>query len=169
MKAFVQVFCGRVEADRDIGRSACAKLSQPSWGPQSSGIHLLAPGSNQYSRVLDYSIFKSLLVPYPKNFTTRPSSRVVIVLTFYVQSYKYSDSGKVKLFWWTHISPPATKFCNYSNVYLSLLWDSWGPLNVEGDKSTVFYRQFNSKSSTTPMLHQPLRITITISMQLGTM
>ena len=30
MKAFVKVFCGRVEADRDIGRSACAKLSRPS-------------------------------------------------------------------------------------------------------------------------------------------
>ena len=30
MKAFVKVFCGRVEADRDIGRSACAKLSRSS-------------------------------------------------------------------------------------------------------------------------------------------
>ena len=31
-------------------------------------------GPEGYPRVLDYSIFKSLLVPYPKNFTTRPSS-----------------------------------------------------------------------------------------------
>ena len=26
-KAFVKVFCGRVEADWNVGRSACAKLS----------------------------------------------------------------------------------------------------------------------------------------------
>ena len=31
-------------------------------------------GPEGYPRVLDYSIFKSLLVPYSKNFTTRSSS-----------------------------------------------------------------------------------------------
>ena len=32
-------------------------------------------------RVLDYSIFKSLVVPYPKNFTSWPSSQVPTIFT----------------------------------------------------------------------------------------
>ena len=40
------------------------------------------PGPDGYPRVLDYSIFKSLLVPYSKNFTTRSSSRVVTISYF---------------------------------------------------------------------------------------
>ena len=40
------------------------------------------PGPDGYPRVLDYSIFKSLLVPYSKNFTTRSSSRVVTISSF---------------------------------------------------------------------------------------
>ena len=47
-------------------------------------------GSNEYSRVLDYSIFKSLLVPYSENFTTRPSSRVVAIFTFLVRIIQIS-------------------------------------------------------------------------------
>ena len=74
------------------------------------------------------------------------SSQVVIIFTFVVQSFKYSESGKVELLWWTHISAPATNCCNCSNVYLSLLWHSRAPLNEEGDKSGVIYCQFNSKS-----------------------
>ena len=45
---------------------------------------MLYPGPNEYPRVLDYLIFKSLLVPYSKNFTTRSSSRVIIS-TFFAQ------------------------------------------------------------------------------------
>ena len=88
------------------------------------------PGPEGYPRVLDYSIFKALPAPYPKNFTTRADSRVVMIFIFVVQSFKYSESGKVKLLWWTHISHPAKKCRNYSNVYLSVLWHSWAPLNV---------------------------------------
>ena len=47
-------------------------------------------GPNKYSRVLDYSIFKSLLVPYSENFTTRPSSRVVAIFTFLVRIIQIS-------------------------------------------------------------------------------
>ena len=45
-------------------------------------IYALLSGPEGYPRVLDYSIFKSLLVPYPKNFTTRASSRVVMIFIF---------------------------------------------------------------------------------------
>ena len=39
-------------------------------------------GPDGYPRVLDYSIFKLLLVPYSKNLTTRSSSRVVTISFF---------------------------------------------------------------------------------------
>ena len=55
----------------------------------------LHSGSNEYSRVLDYSIFKSLLVPYSENFTTRPSSRVVAIFTFLVRIIQISK----KMMW----------------------------------------------------------------------
>ena len=42
------------------------------------------------------------------------------------------------LLWWTQISLPATKCCNYSIV----------TLNLDGDKSRVFYCQFKSNSKT---------------------
>ena len=45
-------------------------------------IRALPAGPEGYPRVLDYSIFKSLLVPYPKFFITRPGSRVVIISPF---------------------------------------------------------------------------------------
>ena len=44
----------------------------------------------------------------------------------------------MKLLWWTQLSLPATKCCNYSIV----------TLNFEGDKSRVFYCQFKSNSKT---------------------
>ena len=55
-------------------------------------------GPNEYPRVLDYSIFKSLLVPYSENFITRSSSRVVISSTFLSESFVYLESGNVNTF-----------------------------------------------------------------------
>ena len=82
-------------------------------------VQWLPADPNEYRRVLDYSIFKSLLVPYSKNFTTRPSSRVVKMFTFFVwDSFKYLESGNLTFLWWTRISPPATECCNCNNVYL---------------------------------------------------
>ena len=43
-------------------------------------VVVLKPGPNEYPRVLDYSIFKSVLAPYSKNFSTRP---------FLSESFKY--------------------------------------------------------------------------------
>ena len=48
-------------------------------------------GPEGYPRVLDYSIFQTLLVPYSKNFTTHLSSRVVTTSTFSAQTLKYPD------------------------------------------------------------------------------
>ena len=48
-----------------------------------------------YPRVLDYSIFKSLLVPYSKIFTTRSSSNNFLL---FVQSFKYSENVKLLQF-----------------------------------------------------------------------
>ena len=64
--------------------------------------------------------------------------------TFFVQSFKFSESGKVNLLCWTHISLPTTKSYNYSKVYLFVLWHSWAPSNVEGSHSGEFYSQFSS-------------------------
>ena len=50
-------------------------------------------GPNKYSRVLDYLIFKSLLVLYSENFTTRPSSRVVAILTSLVRIIEISKKN----------------------------------------------------------------------------
>ena len=87
-------------------------------------------GPEGYLKVLDFSIFKSLLIPYPKNFTTRPSSWVVIILPFLSNHSNFQKVG--------------TKSCNCSKVYLSVLWHSWAPFNVEGNQSGESYRQFNS-------------------------
>ena len=57
-----------------IFRSGCMSLAL--W-QQVSGA-----GSNEYSRVLNYSPFKSLLVPYSENFSSRASSRVVRIFAF---------------------------------------------------------------------------------------
>ena len=57
---------------------------------------LWGPGPSEYSRVLDYSIFKSLLVPYSENITTRPSSRVVAIFTFLVRIIQISKKKTEK-------------------------------------------------------------------------
>ena len=49
------------------------------------------PGPEEYPRVLDYSIFLSLLVTYSKNFTTRSSSWVVTFCTFLAQTLRNPD------------------------------------------------------------------------------
>ena len=54
-------------------------------------------GSNEHSRVLDHSIFKSLLVPYSENFTTRPSSRLVAIFIFLVIIIQIFDNFDI--FW----------------------------------------------------------------------
>ena len=49
-----------------------------------------------------------------------------MIFIFFVQSFKYSENGKVKLLWWTQISPPATKCCNYSIVtFMSAIEFGW--------------------------------------------
>ena len=63
------------------------------WQPAAPQRAWLA-GPDGYPRVLDYSIFKSLLVPYSKNFTTRSSSRVVTIFSFLSN---HSENGNVKL------------------------------------------------------------------------
>ena len=54
-------------------------------------------GSNEHSRVLDHSIFKSLLVPYSENFTTQPSSRLVAIFIFLVIIIQILDNFYI--FW----------------------------------------------------------------------
>ena len=58
----------------------------------------LGAGPYEYPRVLDYSIFKSLLVPYSENFTTRPSSRVVVIFTLFVRIIEISRKWKSDTF-----------------------------------------------------------------------
>ena len=72
-------------------RSTISNFSGNSWDLSSLILRViknftLQAGPDGYPRVLDYSIFKSLLVPYSKNFTTRLSSRVVIICTFLAKS-----------------------------------------------------------------------------------
>ena len=76
-------------------------------------------GSNEYSRVLDYSIFKSLLVPYSENFTTRPSSRVVAIFTFFVRIIQISKKWKSDTSVMTSCNTP-------NNVHLPSSWNSNG-------------------------------------------
>ena len=78
---------------------------------------MILTGSNEYSRVLDYSIFKSLLVPYSKNFTTRPSSRVVAIFTFFVRIIQISKK-------WKSNTSMMTSCNNPNNVHLPLSWNS---------------------------------------------
>ena len=79
----------------------------PSWIPQGSG-------PDGYPRVLDYSIFKSLLVPYSKNFTTRPSSPVVVISTFFVGIIEISTKWKSVTFVMDSCVTPN----NYKNIHL---------------------------------------------------
>ena len=93
----------------------------------------LRSGPDGYPRVLDYSIFKSLLVPYSKNFTTRLSSRVVTI------SYFLSNhSNTQKMVMWNFcnllVISYLTKCYDYNNVHLP-----------------VFYCQFNLKLKTMSM------------------
>ena len=60
------------------------------WGFAMFLFAQLTAGPDGYPRVLDYSIFKSLPVPYPKNFTTRSSSRVVTICSFLANTLKNS-------------------------------------------------------------------------------
>ena len=82
-----------------------------------TGCWTLGAGSNEYSRVLDYSIFKSLLVPYSENFTTRPSSRVVAIFTFFVRIIQISKK-------WKSNTSMMTSCNNPNNVHLPLSWNS---------------------------------------------
>ena len=93
--------------------------------PSSNG-HLLVFGGSKplsgsgpegYPRVLDYSIFKSLLVPYSENFTTRPSSRVVAIFTFFVRIIQISKK-------WKSNTSMMTSCNNLNNVHLPLSWNS---------------------------------------------
>ena len=76
-----------------------------------------SPGPEGYPRVLDYSIFKSLLVPYSENFTTRPSSRVVAIFTFFVRIIQISKK-------WKSNTSMMTSCNNPNNVHLPLSWNS---------------------------------------------
>ena len=60
------------------------------FGEKSATSLLPGPGPDGYPRVLEYSIFKSLPLPYPKKFTTRSSSRVVTIFTFSAETLKNS-------------------------------------------------------------------------------
>ena len=71
-------------------------------------------GPDEYPRVLDYSIYKSLLVPYSKNFTTRPSSRVVVISTFFVGIIEISTKWKSVTFVMDSCVTPN----NYNNIHL---------------------------------------------------
>ena len=70
-------------------RIFCQQMSKH-FGEKSATSLLPGPGPDGYPRVLDYSIFKSLPVPYPKNFTTRSSSRVVTIFTFLAETLRNS-------------------------------------------------------------------------------
>ena len=72
----------------------------------------LRAGPVGYPRVLDYSIFKSLLVPYSKNFTTRSSSRVVTI------SYFLSNHSNIqKMEIWN--------FCDWLAISFPTKWNAW--------------------------------------------
>ena len=73
-------------------------------------------GPDEYPRVLDYSIFKSLLVPYSENFTTRSSSRVVVMFTFFVRIIEISRKWKSDTFMMDSCITPN----NYNNVHVHL-------------------------------------------------
>ena len=107
----------------------------------------LSPGPEGYPRVLDYSIFKSLPVPYSKKFTTRLSSRVVIISPFLSN---LSNTQKVKMW---NFCDGLTCHLEQQNVAITAMFislyceeedKSWAPLNVEGDKSLEFDHQFSS-------------------------
>ena len=78
-------------------------------------------GPNEYPRVLDYSIFKSLLVPYSENFTTRSSSRVVVMFTFFVKIIEISRKWKSDTFMMDSCITPN----NYNNVHVHLSLNLW--------------------------------------------
>ena len=48
-----------------------------------------------------------------------------MIFIFFVQSFKYSENGKVTLLWWTQISLPATKCCNSSIVSCDIHERHW--------------------------------------------
>ena len=91
------------------------------WTTRLSHLHQLQncppAGPDGYPRVLDYSIFKSLLVPYSENFTTRPSSRVVAIFTFFVRIIQISKK-------WKSNTSMMTSCNNPNNVHLPLSWNS---------------------------------------------
>ena len=91
------------------------------------------PGPDGYPRVLAYSILKSLLVPYSKNFTTRSSSWVVAI-SFFLSNYSNIQKMEMWNFCDLLVISSLTKFYNYNNVHLP-----------------VSYCQFNLKSKTMSM------------------
>ena len=82
-------------------------------------INVFQAGPEGYPRVLDYSIFQSLLVPYSKKFTTRLSSRVLTISTFFAQTLKYPD-----------LTNEITKNHAYDVVLAMLLALHYTPLRV---------------------------------------
>ena len=82
-------------------------------------VHCFSAGSNEYLRLLDFSIFKSLLVPYSETYTSRLRSRVIAIFTFLVrivQISKKTEKGHffVKV-WWPYVSLP-TMFISLHHV-----------------------------------------------------
>ena len=86
----------------------------------------LGPGPEGYPRVLDYSIFKSLLVPYPKIFTTRASSRVVLVFIF------LSNHSNIQKMERWHFCYGLRYHSQQQNVAITVLWHwIWMVINLE--------------------------------------
>ena len=96
-------------------------------------------GPDGYPRVLDYSIFKSLPVPYPKNFTTRSSSRVVTICSFFAKTLKNSkitneNDQKTCIFFF--VSPWRFRGC-----FRSCPWRWWGATSFSKQKRNVTKQQ----------------------------
>ena len=85
-------------------------------------------GPDGYPRVFDYSIFKSLLVPYSENFTTRPISQLVAIFIFWVKIIQIFDNFDIcwqlltlltifDIFWQSWPFLPFWQFWQFPTMY----------------------------------------------------
>ena len=90
--------------------------SQKSRFAKFSLFPLSRAGPDGYPRVLDYSIVKSLLVPYSKNFTTRSSSRVETI-SYFLSNHSNTQKMEMWNFCDILVISSLTKCYNYNNVH----------------------------------------------------
>ena len=67
--------------------------------------------------------------------------------------------------WW-HFCDGLRYHSQQQNVAITVLWHSWAPLNLDGDKSRVFYCEFNSNSKTVSTKSDNLHVDSKLPQQL---